>query len=400
MKRILMIVLGCFLVVTTVDAASFDCVKAATNTEKLICSNSALSKLDEELSAAYKMALKDEKQTDSIKQVQKQWIKERNGCSNVSCLKDEYTARIAQLSLANKTDQSRGEMKSDAVACQTIGDYANRGELAKLYVPVDEKIQPKIESLFGQLSGSTTLWLTDLDNDGVPDPFIINVDGTAHISNGHAISGKDANVIVDIDSSESDLALLAVNGKYYVLTSNGSDLKELLHMTRESFEPVCKFIQRNKPFIEITKGKDNPVCNAASSGNVKHISFKPVDNKTVLNEEVITGLATADINNDGKPEKIALVDYESGAGRGSSSLMIRAIDNENPKRADRIKKILARTFDGSNVKQGVFVYDGLTYIDEASTGVLLIRNGNFEEVCHFKFRPLFDVEDSGQHFER
>jgi hypothetical protein len=284
--------------------------------------------------------------------------------------------------------------------CQVVADYANRGELAKLYVPVDKKIQPKIESLFGQLSGGATLWFVDLNDDGVPDPFIINVDGTAHISNGHVISGKDANVIVDIDSEDSDLALLAVNGKYYVLSSNENDLKKLLRMANERFDTACEFIQRDKPLIEITKGKGSPVCTAAAAGNIKYIDFKPVNNEVVLNREVITGLATADVDNDGKPENISLVDYESAAGRGCSSLMIRAVDKEKPEHADFINKILASTIDGCNVKQGAFTYDGLTYLDEASSGIILIKNGKVEDVCDFKERPLFDVYDSGQNIKK
>lgn len=383
MKLIAWIALASLTQPVAALAASFDCAKAATNSEKLICSESDLSKLDEDLNSAYKAALQNHPQAESIKQKQKQWIKERNACSDISCLKSQYTARIAQLSLTNN---------GAAAACQTVVDYANRGELGKLYVPEDKSIQAKVGKLFGQTySRGGTSWLVDLNDDGVPDPFLINVEGTAHISNGHAISGKEAKEIVDIESYESDLDLLVVDGKYYVLTSNGSDLKQLLRMTKDRFETVCEFIPRNKPRIEITKGKDNPVCNAASAGNAKHVNFKPVDNETVLNKEVVTGLATADIDNDGKPENITLVDYESAAGRGNSSLMIRVVDNDNPQRAIAINRML-ESFDGYNVKQGVFTYGDLTYFDEASSGVILIKDGKADEICNWKIRSLYDVQ--------
>ncbi len=38
-------------------AASFDCAKASTQVERLICSDESLSKLDEQLSGSYKQAL-------------------------------------------------------------------------------------------------------------------------------------------------------------------------------------------------------------------------------------------------------------------------------------------------------------------------------------------------------
>ncbi len=45
------------------QAASFDCGKAKTRVEKLICANAELSKLDEQLSREYKAALERSKCT-------------------------------------------------------------------------------------------------------------------------------------------------------------------------------------------------------------------------------------------------------------------------------------------------------------------------------------------------
>lgn len=92
------------------QAVSFDCTKAATKVEKLICGDEELSKLDEELNAAYKTALHDGKQVNSIKQAQKQWIKERNGCSDTACVKRAYEMRLSTLK------SSKGnEVKQEAV---------------------------------------------------------------------------------------------------------------------------------------------------------------------------------------------------------------------------------------------------------------------------------------------
>lgn len=91
------------LMASSVLAASFDCAKAATKLEKLICSDAELSKLDEELNTAYKNALQDEKQAVSTRQAQKQWMKERNGCSDVDCVKRAYEMRLHGL---QKDDES------------------------------------------------------------------------------------------------------------------------------------------------------------------------------------------------------------------------------------------------------------------------------------------------------
>jgi len=98
MKRLLFIVLGWLMLGVAVHAASFDCGKAATTVEKLICADVELSKLDEELTSNYKTALQDEKQGKAIRQTQKQWLMERNGCSDAACVKRAYETRLHELS--------------------------------------------------------------------------------------------------------------------------------------------------------------------------------------------------------------------------------------------------------------------------------------------------------------
>lgn len=90
-------VMCAFFVAQATVAASFDCAKAGTKVEKFICGDAELSKLDEELNAAYKAALQDEKQAEYIKQVQKLWMKERNGCADAGCVRTAYRDRISKL---------------------------------------------------------------------------------------------------------------------------------------------------------------------------------------------------------------------------------------------------------------------------------------------------------------
>lgn len=89
--------LGFFVVPSEVQAASFDCAKASTSIEKMICGDAELSKLDEDMNAAYKTALQDKEQADTIKQAQKQWMKMRNNCNYATCMKITYMARLKEL---------------------------------------------------------------------------------------------------------------------------------------------------------------------------------------------------------------------------------------------------------------------------------------------------------------
>ncbi|MDI1279665.1 lysozyme inhibitor LprI family protein [Methylobacter sp.] len=95
--------LGCLMLAPPAQAASFDCAKAQSKVEKLICADASITKLDEELNAAYNAALQDEKQVDSIRQTQKQWMKERNNCFDAACVKQAYEDRLKALGMSDRS---------------------------------------------------------------------------------------------------------------------------------------------------------------------------------------------------------------------------------------------------------------------------------------------------------
>src|SRR5688572_2879718 len=83
-------------------SASFDCNKASTNVEKLICIDSILSKQDEQLDQLYNDVLSKIEDKRSFRSTQRKWLKEkRNICKNAMCLMQVYRERIAQLNSLN-----------------------------------------------------------------------------------------------------------------------------------------------------------------------------------------------------------------------------------------------------------------------------------------------------------
>lgn len=86
-----------FGLVCSAQAASFDCAKAQTKVEKMICSDAEVSKLDEDLAATYSSILKKDSSATSIRVEQEQWLKERNACLDAACLTSSYAQRIAFL---------------------------------------------------------------------------------------------------------------------------------------------------------------------------------------------------------------------------------------------------------------------------------------------------------------
>lgn len=80
-------------------AASFNCSKATTVVEKLVCSDEELSHLDEQLAAKYKVALGNAANQQELKTQQATWLRQvRNACSDVPCLQSAYSGRIRALS--------------------------------------------------------------------------------------------------------------------------------------------------------------------------------------------------------------------------------------------------------------------------------------------------------------
>lgn len=91
----------CAMVALTValpaQAASFDCAKAQSKVEKIICGNTELSRLDDELAEAYEDALEGNFNAIDLRNAQKQWIKERNRCEDDACVSTLYRQRTIAL---------------------------------------------------------------------------------------------------------------------------------------------------------------------------------------------------------------------------------------------------------------------------------------------------------------
>lgn len=93
--------LGCMGLAVSAQGASFDCGKASTKVERLICDNPYISELDDKLSAAYKAALKNKQQATAIRAVQRDWLEVRDECDTALCLLSSYEDRLKALGVSN-----------------------------------------------------------------------------------------------------------------------------------------------------------------------------------------------------------------------------------------------------------------------------------------------------------
>lgn len=105
------LLLGLLAAPSVLHAASFNCAKAASSMEKLICGDAALSALDDKLQPAYAAALARVGDKALVRQWQRDWLASATvtGCQDAACLAPLFTARIKAL--------------DDAVASPWNGQY-------------------------------------------------------------------------------------------------------------------------------------------------------------------------------------------------------------------------------------------------------------------------------------
>ena len=93
------------------SAASFDCNQAATEVEKLICSDTELSRLDDILVEEYRLALERTGNPWNLVLEQRKWLVKRNACNERTCLVDTYTSRLPLLQATPAYDQNKCNLR-------------------------------------------------------------------------------------------------------------------------------------------------------------------------------------------------------------------------------------------------------------------------------------------------
>jgi len=108
-------------------AASFDCNKATSATEMLICKDAQTSALDDQLQQTYKTALRVVAPSSrrALIEEQRHWITYiRNVCQDKACLQQAYTARVGVLASNEKYIINRSECTiPDGTSCRSTVHY-------------------------------------------------------------------------------------------------------------------------------------------------------------------------------------------------------------------------------------------------------------------------------------
>lgn len=117
-------------------AASYDCQKAGSAVEKMICNEQELSIKDSYLSLLYNQ-LSNTASSSQLTESQKQWLKERNRCQSPSCLANAYDQRINALVALLPASQP---IQKQIATGTWLADYSNQyGQSALEITALDSK---------------------------------------------------------------------------------------------------------------------------------------------------------------------------------------------------------------------------------------------------------------------
>lgn len=123
------------------SAPSFNCAKASTATEHLICSSSDLSALDVKLSQLYQQVMSKSNDVDSLKKSQNEWRKtKRDTCSDVNCLASTYNERINELSQMSSSSNAPAQLSINST------DAKQNQAIQQQEAPQPQSIQPEASS--------------------------------------------------------------------------------------------------------------------------------------------------------------------------------------------------------------------------------------------------------------
>lgn len=119
-------------------SASFNCAKASTPVEKIICGDESLSTLDSVLANYYQQAVAID---GGVRQSQKEWLTERDRCTDSGCLSAAYVARIDDLERFLRNAQAAPEAmateSTDAAVAVAQEGFAEAGPMPVAEVTSD-----------------------------------------------------------------------------------------------------------------------------------------------------------------------------------------------------------------------------------------------------------------------
>ena len=380
-------------IVVNLQATSFDCIKASSKIENLICSSYIVGILDERLSARYQFIKKQLNEVEEKKFINKQrkWLIQRDksceGLEKVNaeeCLKSLYKGRIEYFDHKYKK----------------LFTVPPKEEL----INICTQIAKEPEMFVAQHSIKDPTF--DINNDGIIESVETGTIGTMRMPYySYATSfGRKREDATGQDSEWEDdylygLAHIQSEGHIFHLTSIDDFFKKPAYLSYITpFDMnirVCKFSNEEKnvlvPNTNIKNAKN--VCEAVENKTninyielTKHTELKREDILESPREHYLENEDLVDYDNDGVQNEVILIGYASGAGRGCDTQFFEEIVSKEKRikmsKSRDLLEITQRRVCGSQVK--FFEYQNKIYIEEVgrnSHRVQKIEDDKIDTIC-------------------
>lgn len=444
MKKLGWIVLAWFFLLEPVQAASFDCKKAQSKTEKLICSHGDLGELDEQLADVYARVKEVAPDKRALTQQQRDWMAGvRNACPDADCLSRVHRLRILELagalvSLAPINDTLLSDEEGKSI-CSELATLNDGRKLKKLVVPGTHSIHIRGSSLESKYAVSDMETQTLRKNSSSysealevfrlrlkqrDDPvrfataptggscpsstmFNLSLLLSTPDDSGGIEEVEDLNDSLDmVHSGAHDYPILYRN-RNFVITSARRDLSQpsLVSWIRPNgmIRPLCLLGQQGHSKIVILKASNKKLCEVLVSRPSGPVDISDrIPDSSDRDEFVQRYVRYADsmkayrldINSDGKAENVGHFSYASGAGCGSNERWLSVL---SPDLKMVIWSPLHQAMEELVDVAAIYTVNGQHYIEGAtqrdSLGLFQMRGTMLEQVCRYRLDYRTEVRD-------
>jgi hypothetical protein len=204
--------------------------------------------------------------------------------------------------------------------------------------------------------------------------------------------------------------LLKIRGSYYVLgVAFGEAFTKLWAFTADRrLKQLCTFRQAPDPAVRMVKGMDQPICKGAASERGTYVNFSEhhfietlPDDDRFWAKSPVAGLAKADIDNDGKPDKIIRLEFLPGNGRQCDTVFLAVTDERGTTVPDNaLNRALANMDECVPVRDpsqiGVLMLGKTAYVDArgwvGDRTIYRVISEKLETVCKFRGRVVNEVD--------
>ncbi|MBK6854161.1 MAG: DUF1311 domain-containing protein [Burkholderiales bacterium] len=420
MRALLCLVAVWFAASTPAYAASFDCTKARSATERMICTDQKLSSLDEDLARHYARALERVEDTAELKRMQRNWLAtQRRECLDANCLVSAYQNRITELQSDVRDTENVPPAASTPLtateinACRAVVAASNRGKLADLE---DKSTWRKAEEaefdrIFGEswpMASPLEYLMIDLDDDGKPDYFSMSSawPSLTNFSIGR-LSRPGFNTRELNDEHNENQRLLQIAQRHYILTENfvrGYGTQRHLSYLGSLFkwrangklEKLCDY-STLEPKVVGRPLSLHPVCDAVEHGNFREVSFTEEHSIGDLTDlgydsylKMVPGLARVDLDNDGIIDNVVRVNkFIVEYGGCDTNYLAMANAKATALRQKPGDQLFIQGKNWCDPNATLIAHDGKIYIDAkmpmSDRTIYRVNGSNVTPLCTFKY---------------